>query len=127
MKIGPFSIERNRLFFLILLIGFIYFILQINALQNKLTPLQNQAATARVQATNLVSTQNALLTKVAFATSPAAVEQFARGEAHMIKPGEKPVVVVPIAGDVTVPTPEMELSPLEKTPLETWLYLIFGY
>jgi cell division protein FtsB len=126
MKIGPFFIEKNRLILIFLLVGFIYFVLQINNLQNKLTPLQNQAATARVQATDLISTQNALVTQIAYATSPAAVEDFARGEAHMIKPGDNPVAIVPIPGDQPTATADPAEVVLEKTPLETWLLLLFG-
>jgi hypothetical protein len=88
--------------------------------------LQKQAATARVQATDLISTQNALQTELAYATSPAAVEEYARGEAHLVKPGDKPVVIVPIPGELPTPTSDPAVEIREKTPFETWLLLIFG-
>lgn len=126
MQIGPFSLDKNRMYFLILLVGFVLFLLQINNLQNKLTPLQSQAATARVEATQLSGTKSALETEMAYATSPAAVEAYARGEAHMVKPGDKLVVVVPVPGTEPTPTPDIASSPIERTPLDTWLLLLFG-
>ncbi len=126
MQIGPFNIERGRLLLLILLVGFILFILQINNLQNKLTPLQEQVATARVESTQLIATQYALQTEIAHATSPAAVEEYARGEAHMVKPGDKLVVVIPVPGTEPTPTPQVVPSDIVRTPLETWLLLLFG-
>ena len=126
MQIGPLKIERSRLFLLILLVGFILFLLQMNNLQNKLTPLQDQAATARVESTQLNGTQQALETQLAYATSPAAAEQFARGEAHMVKPGDKLVVVVPVPGTEPTPTPDIATSPVERSPIETWMLLLFG-
>lgn len=126
MRIGPFYIEKNRLVLLALLLFFIYFVLQINALQTKLTPLQEQAATAHVQGTNLAKTQESLQTQVAYATSADAVEDYARGEGHMIQPGDKPVIVIPVAGPTPTPT-EIPTAPTKQlSPLETWVYLIFG-
>lgn len=126
MRIGPFYIEKNRFVLLLLLLFFIYFVLQINALQTKLTPLQEQAATARVQGTNLAKTQESLQTQVAYATSADAVEDYARGEGHMIQPGDNPVIVIPIPGPTPSPTVEPIAPPKQLSPLETWIYLIFG-
>lgn len=127
MRIGPFFIERNRIVLLVLLVLFIYFVLQINALQTKLTPLQEQAATARAQGTKLAKTQISLQTQVAYATSDDAVEDYARGEGHMIQPGDNPVIVIPVEGPTVVPTAIPETTQKQLSPLETWIYLIFGY
>jgi len=126
MRIGPFFIEKNRAIFILLLIFFIYFVLQINALQSKLTPLQDQAATAQVQVNNLNATRVNLQTQVAFATSADAVEAAARGEGHMIQPGENPVIVVPVEGPSPTPTLMLEPTQEQLSPLDTWIYLIFG-
>lgn len=126
MRIGPFFIDKNRAIFILLLIFFIYFVLQINSLQSKLSPLQDQAATARAQVTNLVSTRVNLETQVAYATSSDAVEAAARGEGHMILPGENPVIVVPVEGPSPTPTIMVEPTQEQLSPLDTWIYLIFG-
>jgi len=57
----------------------------LNARLGDLARLQNRKATVAAQATGILATESALQTQEAWATSPAAVEAFANGGAHLAK------------------------------------------
>ena len=71
-------------------------------------------------------TRSSLDTQVAYATSDQAVEDWARNEAHMAKPGD--VVVIQITPPNQTPVPEVEViatsRPIENW--EVWWALFFG-
>jgi hypothetical protein len=63
---------------------------------------------------------------MAAATSGVLVEQWARGEAGMVLPGERLLVPVdPAAGTPTAEPPGSEGDDLPR-PWEVWLTLLFG-
>ena len=77
------------------------------------------------EATQLVNTQNALHTQIAFATSDLAVEQWARESGHMVRSGDNPVV--PLApGDATqapTPAPVATREVIQNWQMWLWLFL----
>jgi len=77
---------------------------------------QERDALATVDA-NLVATQSVLQTQIAEATLPAAVEDWAREEGHMVKSGD--ILVIPIPEPGTTPVPEVKIVPT-PTPVENW-------
>ncbi|MDT8896750.1 MAG: septum formation initiator family protein [Thermanaerothrix sp.] len=90
---------------------------------NRLTQKRDQI---QAEVTALQQTIEALGTQKAYATSEAAVEAYARNQANMVKPGENPIILVPLrtapesAGSNPTPTP----SPVP--PWEVWWALFFG-
>jgi cell division protein FtsB len=62
-------------------------------------------------------TRVALETRVAYASSEQAVEDWARNDAHMIRPGDK--FVVPVTPVGQTPQPQIEVTPTQ-TPVENW-------
>ena len=126
MKIGPLEINLRRLGVLITIGIVLTLVMNFNTRLEELSRLQNEAATVRVQATAVFITQQALETQVALATSPAAVEEFARDEAHMAQPGDQVFVVVPAPG-ATAP-PSIVPTPVESklTRWDVWMELLFG-
>ena len=80
----------------------------------------------RAQATQAVQTQIALQTRVAYAGSTNAVEEWARTDGHYIQDGDLPVVPIgqPGAAPVEMSTPVPEPTPM--TNMQTWWDLFFG-
>lgn len=62
-------------------------------------------------------TQAALETRVGYASSEQAVEEWARNDAHMIRPGDR--FVVPVTPVGQTPEPKIEITPT-RTPVANW-------
>jgi hypothetical protein len=87
--------------------------------------MNTQLDTVRAQATEVMQTQVALLTQVAYANSDDSVEQWAYTN-KWVRVDENPISIVPL-GDVTptpVPSPVSQTTDLPKWRL--WLELFFG-
>jgi uncharacterized protein (DUF58 family) len=126
MKIGMFQINFRRVGIFILLGVVLALVMNFNTRLVELTRLQNEVATVRAQATGVMVTQVTLQTQVALATSPAAVEAYARGEAHMSKPGDNVVVIMPVPGFTPQASPTPTPAVNDLTPLQVWMKFIFG-
>ena len=78
-----------------------------------------------VQATNVVKTQSYLQTRIAYATSPAGVEEWAYQEGHMVRPGDVRVIPVEQPGSAPQPTPIPVPTPQVVSNWQLWLSLFF--
>jgi cell division protein FtsB len=126
MKIGPLNITLKRVGTFAAIVIFLALVMNFNSRLEELSRLQNEAATVRVQATAIVVTRHALETQLALATSPAAVEEYARDQARMAQSGDKPFIVIPAPG--ATPPPEPTPTPIltSMTKWDVWMILIFG-
>lgn len=104
----------------------VFVVLEFNRRLEDLNRLNDQMKIVRTQATQIVQTQLALQTAVAYGNSTAAVEEWARTDGHYIQDGDLPVVpveapgVAPIILSTPIPTP----TPMQKW--EVWQELFFG-
>jgi cell division protein FtsB len=88
--------------------------------------LEREARQAQTQVASLEAENDRLRTQMAAATSGVLVEQWARGEAGMVLPGERLLVPVdPGAGTPTPALPGAGDGDLPR-PWEVWLTLLFG-
>jgi hypothetical protein len=111
----PFNMRRAAVFAGILVL--ILAVIEFNARLEELNRLNNQREDVRILATQVMQTQFALQTRVAYASSTAAVEEWARTEGHFMQDGDQPVVPVSQPGSepviVSTPTPV-------PTPMQNW-------
>jgi hypothetical protein len=100
-------------------------LVDFNRRMEELDRLTAQLNTVSADATSVIQTQTALAGKVAYATSDAAVEEWAYGN-KMVRPGENPIVIVPDPN--ITPTPEPSLVPqAQQMPnWRIWWELFFG-
>jgi hypothetical protein len=88
--------------------------------------LENESRLAATQVASLEAENDRLRTQMAAATSGVLVEQWARGEAGMVLPGER--LAVPFDPAQATPsgrsseTPALDLP----SPWEVWMTLLFG-
>jgi hypothetical protein len=127
MKIGPLEIKIERVVTFGIIAIVIFLLADFNARLVELNSKEQKLASVGAQGTAIMQTQIALSTAEAYATSVAAVDEWARNEAHMVKPGDNPIVPLPAPG--TTPVPEN----LPPTPVPTpftkwdvWMELFFG-
>ena len=129
IKIGtmptlPINIRRVAVLIGILLLVFI--VLEFNRRLAELNTLNEQKEVMNVQVTQAAQTQLALQTKVAYADSTNAVEEWARTDGHYIQDGDLPVVPLSQPGappmEASTPTP----VPTQMANWEVWWNLFFG-
>lgn len=104
----------------------VFIVLEFNRRLEELNMLNEQSELVQLQATQAVQTQLALQTRVAYAGSDAAVDEWARTDGHYIKDGDLPVVPLGQPGsapiEVSTPTP----IPTPPANWEVWWKLFFG-
>lgn len=100
-------------------------LIDFNRRMEELNRLSTNLQAVQAQGTEIMETQIALVTQVAYATSDSAVEQWAY-ENKWVRVGEHPVDIVP-AGNVT-PTPVPTASAQTAVPpnWRIWWELFFG-
>ena len=110
----------------LLVIGLIVLTLLVMDFNNRMAELRrlsDKREDVAVEATNLVQTQVQLKTQIAYATSDAAVEEWAYEEGHMVREGENLVIPLEYPGF----TPEVTIlptaTPEPKSNWQIWISL----
>ncbi len=119
-------INPRRLVVFVGILVLVLMVVDFNARLEELNLLRRHAETLGGQATEAVQTQKALETKVAYAASDQAVEDWARTEGHLVQPGDEPVV--PVGQPGTSPIQQATPAPI-PTPManwQIWWNLFFG-
>lgn len=104
----------------------ILIVIEFNARLDELNRLSGEANIYRTQATQAMQTQNALGTQVAYASSDAAVEQYAREENHMIQDGDIPGVPYGTEDGTVISTPTPVPTSTPMPNWQVWWNLFFG-
>jgi cell division protein FtsB len=102
-----------------------YLIMDFN---NRVTALQQLTAQRDVVAAEVASlkaTESALRTAIAYATSDAAVVDWAYQDGGMVRPGDYPVVPVAPAGVTPAPTAAPQVVRREASNWQLWWLLFF--
>jgi cell division protein FtsB len=102
----------------ILVIGF-------NSRMAELRRLSAQAEQVSVQVEVLKQTQMVLEAQIAYATSDIAVEEWAYEDAHMIREGDYPIVLIPSVESTPEASLEIESTQSEVRNWQVWLALFF--
>lgn len=121
-----FSINWRRIGAFVGIAILVLIVIEFNARLEELNQLTEEADVYRAQATQTMQTQVALQTQVAYASSDAAVEKYAREDNHMVQEGDIPGV--PIGDEnsppISTPTPAPTSTPMPNW--RVWWNLFFG-
>jgi|SRR5919109_976290 hypothetical protein len=119
-------INLRRVAVMIGILALVFIVLEFNRRLEELNMLNRQNELVQAQATQAIQTQIALQTRVAYAGSNVAVEEWARTDGHYIQDGDLPVVPLGQPGSapivVNTPTP----VPTQPANWEVWWDLFFG-
>ena len=120
----PFNLRRVAV--IIGIIALVFIVLEFNRRLEELKLLNKQNEFVQTQATQAVQTQTALQTKLAYAGSVNAVEEWARTDGHYIQDGDLPIVPIgqPGAAPVELSTPTPPPTPMSNWQI--WWDLFFG-
>jgi cell division protein FtsB len=120
---SPVNIRRVAVFAGIFLL--ILFVIEFNTRLEELNRLNDQRDEVRALATQVIQTQAALQTQVAYAESTEAVEEWARTDGRYVQEGDQPVIPLEVPGSspVVVNTPVPIPTPMQNW--EIWWTLFF--
>ena len=115
MKFLPIDLRRVGIFAGIFILALM--VIEFNARLEELNRLNSQRDIVSTQAAQAMQTQIALQTRVAYASSNQAVQEWARTYGHYIQEGDHPVV--PLGQPGTDPALSSTPTPL-PTPRPNW-------
>ncbi len=110
-------------------LGVIAAILILGDLNRRMTDarrLERDSIVLQTQVASMEADGEALRTQIYEATNEILVENWARGEARLVRPGEVLIVPVTPASGVPLPTPTPTPASSQPSPFEVWWALIFG-
>ncbi len=116
----------KRILWVLVLVVLIVLMLDFNNRVSELLRLSAQKDEVSTQVYGLERTEEMLKTQIAYATSAVAVEQWAREEGGLSRPGDFPIVPISPGGStqaaptLTAPTPQAVAN------WEVWQILFFG-
>jgi len=108
------------------LVMLVSLVIGFNGRMAELRRLTAEQVTVEAKKADNRSTQVALLTQIAYATSESAVKDWAYADGHMRRPGDVPVVPVEPTGAIATRTPQPVPVVAEKDNWEKWWDLFFG-
>lgn len=103
-----------------------FLIIDLNSRLVSLNRLSKQRDQLQVQVLGLQATATALAEQVTYATSEAAVDQWAREEGHMTRPGDVLVIPIPPPGATSVPVFVPTPVPQKVENWQVWWALFMG-
>lgn len=126
MKIGSSVIKPQRIAIFLGIAILLFLILDFNTRVEGLSRLKNGLATKQASGTEVVLTQRALESQVAYATSDAAAQEYARNQAHMVQPGDNVIVPIPLPGATPQPSATPAPAFTDKSNWDVWMEYLFG-
>jgi hypothetical protein len=98
-------------------------VMDFNSRMAELRRLSDQRESVAAQVTELVKTQLSLETQIAYATSEAAVFEWAYQEGRLARPGDNPIVPLSPPGSTPQVTPAPEVVMTVESNWRIWLSL----
>jgi len=126
MKLLRSILFDKRILWIVAVVIAIVLMIDFNSRMTEMLRLNEEKEKASLHVTNLASTEYALRTQIAYATSDLAVEQWAREEGHLIREGEVPIVPLPPAGATPEPQVTEPPAPEPVQNWQVWQALFFG-
>jgi len=118
--------DKRRIIVVAGLVLLFFLMVDLNTRLNDLYRLTRERDSMRTEIANLTGTAVGLETQIAYATSDVAVEQWAREEGMLVRPGDQ--LIVPIAPADATPVPVV--APQATLPTmknwQVWWALFFG-
>ena len=112
---------RNIILVLTLVLA-AFLVMDFNGRMSELKRLEAERDAVQVEVNNRLETKAALQAKIDYATSDAAVYEWAY-ENHMVRDGDNPVIPIQVAVETPVPTPRPQVTATEMSNYERWFSL----
>ena len=100
-----------------------YLVLDFNSRMANMRNLNAQRDRVATQLSELEHEQARLATQIAFATSDAAVIQWAYEDGRMVRPGDNPIIPLPPAESTPIPPPAPAITQPVVDNWQIWMWL----
>ncbi len=118
--------NKKQIVIIVVLLVMAFLMMDLNNRLTELFRLSAQRDTMETEVVALKRTEQALQTQLAYATSDAAVQEWAYGEGHKMMPGDNVIVPLPQPG-YTPPAPTQVVATPEKVEnWQVWKALFLG-
>jgi cell division protein FtsB len=110
----------------VIIVGVIFLAYLVMDFNNRMVNLRNlseQRDRVAAQVTSLVQERSKLETQIAYATSEAAVVQWAYEEGRMVRPGDNPIIPLAPAQSTPAPTPNPIITQPAVEKWQVWIML----
>lgn len=124
MQRWPISLRQAGYLAGILLLFWV--VMNFNARLEERENLRRRTEEISAQATQVIQTQIALQTKLAYAVSDQAVYDWAYSEGRLYRPGDHIIVPVEMPGSLPLDVPSPTPIPTPMQNWEIWWQLFFG-
>ncbi|MDR3572673.1 MAG: hypothetical protein P4L50_02325 [Anaerolineaceae bacterium] len=122
----PIIINSKQIIVIGILVIFVFLMMDLNSRVATLVRLTDQHQNVSDQIDALQSTKNTVETQVAYATSDRSVDEWARVDGHLSKPGDHTIILIAPRGV----TPTAVVLPTETPQVvsnwQVWKALLFG-
>lgn len=118
--------DKKRIFVVAGLVLLFFLMVDLNSRLNDLYRLTRERDSMRTEIANLTMTAVGLETQIAFATSEVAVENWAREEGVLVRPGDQLIVPIAPAGATPMPVVVQPPEPVKLKNWQVWWALFFG-
>ena len=123
---GWLLVFGKQFLFVLLFALVIVFLMDFNARLTKLSYKSEQRDEILKENYQLELTAQTLRTQIAYATSEVAVEEWAREQGHLLRPGDFPIVPMPASQLDMTPTPLQAPTVVQVSNWEVWQMLLLG-
>ncbi len=120
------KIEKKQILLVGVLIVVGLLMMDMNTRLAELFRLKSQLEVAQAQYDHAVEENLRLKEKIAYAQSEKAVDEWAREQGHMAKPGDVVIIPIPPKGAKPNPTPVPTPTTVVVENWEIWQVLFFG-
>lgn len=119
-------IPWKRIAIFVAIIGAFFLLMNFFQRITELARLSSERDQIKAEVLQLTATVQQIYTEIAHATSQSAVEEWAREEGHMVKPGD--YLIVPVSPSNATPQPNLVSTPAptQVANWEVWWALFFG-
>lgn len=124
MKIFP--VRWKHVVTVVLIVVAAFLVVDLNSRLVALNRLSGQRDEMQAEVVGLQATATALSEQIAYATSQAAVDQWAREEGHMTMPGDVLIIPIPPPGATSVPVFVPTVASRAVENWEIWWALFAG-
>jgi hypothetical protein len=125
-KKPKFQFDFKKVGFAVVAVVLFFLVMDLNSRLNELSRLTAQHNEAATVVANLQQTVGVLTTQMAYATSDAAVEDWAYGEGHMVRSGENLIIPLEPQGATQAPLVVVTPVPTQISNWEIWMALFSG-
>ena len=123
-KIKSIHWADRRIIMVVVIVVLVLLMMDFNNRMVNMLQLGRQEKQLNTQVAALQQTKVKIEAQIAYATSDAAVEQWAREENRLVNEGDYPIIIMAPSGQI--PTPRPVTAKVMLSNMQIWKELLFG-